>query len=95
MLYKNNLVKGLVNVDWDFEDGLCFKLSKNFFLLEDDAFVICTYIAPYNSTRSDIFTGPDAFDILEDKICNLKMLGNVFILGDLNSRTGTRNDVNI
>ena len=28
---KNNIIKGIDNINWDFEDGLCFKLNKNFF----------------------------------------------------------------
>ena len=46
---------------------------------DSSGLVICSHIVPCNSTRTDIHTEPDAFDILEDKVRQFKkMLGSVF-----------------
>ena len=83
---KNNLAQGVANHDWEFEDGVCLKLDKRFFRFERDIFVLCPYIKPKASTRVDILTGPDEFDILEEKSSELKNWGDIALLGDLNSR---------
>ena len=39
---------------------------------DSSGLVICSHIVPCNSTRTDIHTEPDAFDILEDKVRQFK-----------------------
>ena len=91
--YKKSLSSGITLHDWDFEDGICLKLDKVFFTLENDVFVLSPYIRPQSSSRQDAETGPSHFDILEDKICELKQKGNIVVLGDLNARSGDLDDI--
>jgi len=89
---KSNFKKGIIAMDWDFEDGLVMRLDKQCFGFNENVFLILPYVKPNTSSRSTIDTGIDAFDIITNKIAELTSLGNIIIMGDLNARTGKLND---
>ncbi len=90
---KKEIEKGIKCLNWDeFEDGLVIKLDKNLFGLEEDIFLVCVYIKPQRSSRNDINTDIESFEKVTDKIAELSSLGQVILMGDLNSRTSSFTD---
>lgn len=71
-------------IPWDFEDGLCFKISKSVFHSENYVFIISVYIKSQNSTRYTTETG---IDELSNKISQLKRKGAIVVTYDLNTRS--------
>ena len=63
---KSSLVGGVENVSFDFEDGLCLKLKKEFFGWESDLFIVHVYFKGDNSPRNDLNDGLSPFDRLFD-----------------------------
>ena len=93
---KKEIRKGISVIDWEiFEDGVILKLDKSFFGFEQDMFLLCIYILPENSSRNSIITDVDSYEKLIDKISELSSLGEIVIMGDLNSRTSNLLDFNI
>ena len=90
--FKKNIWKGITCCTWSYEDGLLFKLDKIFFGFENDIYLICPYMRPSTSTRNVLETGNDSYEILTDKIAELSNLGDIIMMGDLNSRTGDLQD---
>ena len=84
IIVKKHLRKGVKFIDD--EDNFClwFKLEKTFFNLNADIFVSAIYIPPRNCVYSDV----KYFDILEDKIAKYSNLGEIILMGDMNSRVG-------
>ena len=79
-------------VDWDFEDGMCFKLDKNFFKMTEDIFLLCVYMRSNASTREDVSDGLNCYDVLCDQIASVSEHGGVIVVGDFNARSGVRNE---
>ena len=90
--YRKNLSSGVKEINWDFEDGVIFKLCKDFFNLQNDIYVLIPYMRPVNSSRCNVDTGIDIFDILSNKLAELTDLGDIILMGDFNARTGTLPD---
>ena len=84
----SSIVTGVTEVDWDWEDGICLNLDHEYFNFQNDIYLLCTYIKPKNSSRMDADTGLAHFDKLEVKISELKPVGDIIVMGDLNARTG-------
>ena len=80
----------LVNVN---QNGIIwFKLKKEFLLTENDAYFCSLYIPPESSTlyknvKSSLFEF-DFFQHLSNEIRHYSSLGDVYIQGDTNCRTG-------
>ena len=68
---------------------LWFKLDKNFFQTENDIFLCGAYIPPKNTTKN-ILAKTDYFGNFEKAILKYKEKGNILVLGDLNTRTGSQ-----
>ena len=83
--FKNEIWKGISKCEWDFEDGLLFKLCKTFFNLEHDLYLVAIYVKPASSSRDDL----NGFDFLTDKLSEVYDYGEIVVMGDLNARTGT------
>ena len=79
----------MVKNDIDFIIWL--KLDKTFFQLDADIYLSFIYIAPENSPVHELYN-VDAFDKLETDIDYFQDYGNVYVFGDLNSRTGHKHD---
>ena len=59
--------------------------------MNNDRFVAVTYIPPENSPVHAIYNF-DIFHKLETEINHFSMLGEVYLIGDLNCRTGQKCD---
>ena len=90
---KNNLLQFFTFVDWPNEDGLLFKIDKLFTSIDRDIFIIFTYLRPSDSSRNDLLNDKDSFDLLVDKVQELRVDNEIIIIGDLNSRTSTLSDI--
>ena len=84
--------KGVENVEWNFEDGLIFKLNKDFFGWADNIFTVFTYMKPAKSQRNVLDAGTDEYERLYDKIAELSEEGEIILMGDMNARCATLND---
>ena len=89
--FKNHVKDGISEILWNFEDGIIMKLDKTFFCLEDHVFFICPYLSPSNSTRNAANSDIEVFDMLSEKISELRFEGDVCLIGDLNSRIANFN----
>ena len=67
------------------------KIGKKAFNLTKDLYVGFNYILPGNSTHLHALA-KDPIEDLDRTICSLKAKGNVLVMGDLNGRTGLRDD---
>ena len=90
--FKNNIIDGISEVDFDFEDGLSLKMCKEFFGWENDLYLIFTYMRPCDSSRDDIDIDIDKFELLERQIARLSVLGDVMCMGDYNARVAQRSE---
>ncbi len=87
-LYKNNISKGLTKITSRHRDFLWTKFDRNFFNMKSDLYIVNAYIPPENSpVHHD--TNYNIMELLFEEICTYSKLGNVGIVGDLNSRTGS------
>ena len=57
--FKNNIFGGVSQCDWDFEDGLVFKLCKFFFGFIDDVYILFPYMRSASSSKNVIDAGID------------------------------------
>ena len=83
---KDNLIKGITNLNWEFEDGLSFKFDNDFFGWEKPLYLFFTYFKPKNSTRSDLDNEDDCYNNLLNHISTVVEDGTILVTGDLNSR---------
>lgn len=67
------------------------KLDRCFLKLSSDVYLCCTYIAPENSPVHALYDF-DIFQKLEGEIRFYKTKGDVYLLGDTNARTGSKDD---
>ncbi len=87
-LYKNNISKGLTKITSRHRDFLWTKFDRKFFNMKSDLYIVNAYIPPENSpVHHD--TNYNIMELLFEEICTYSKLGNVGIVGDLNSRTGS------
>ena len=79
-------------IKWGFEDGLCFKLDKVFFGLDHDMFLIFVYMRSTSSTRNNLVIDNHCYEILQEKIADLREKGQIIVSGDFNARTSTKDE---
>jgi len=90
-MIKNELCEGIEII----KDNMCTeylvaKLSKSFFKLETDIFLVNVYVKPSNSSLSNNNNdGRDLIRKIKDKVNELKSAGEVILCGDFNSRIGS------
>ncbi|GFS04871.1 RNA-directed DNA polymerase from mobile element jockey, partial [Elysia marginata] len=89
---REEISKGVEELSWKFEDGICLKLCKDFFGWEEDLFVLSVYMRPVNSTRADLDVDVSCYDHLVEQMAVVSDRGNVIVAGDLNARTGERQE---
>ena len=90
--FKENLDKGVEELDWDNEDGMCFKLDRNVFGMKEDLFILTVYMRSSTSTRECVNEDIDCYEKLEEQIACVSDLGAVLIMGDMNARTGEKTE---
>ena len=91
---QKGISEGITEVEWDFEDGLIFKFCKSFFNFSIDLHLIFPYMRPVDSPRNLLESGADIFELLTNKIAELRDESEILIMGDMNSRLGTISDLN-
>ena len=74
------------------EYSIWLKLCKSSFQLENDIFIAFSYLPPENSAFSRI-NDTDILDFLEKDITNFSIHGDIIIMGDLNARTSSVNEI--
>ena len=74
---------------------MCIKFDSNFFGLENDMFLIFVYMRQTYSTRGDINDSTDCYDLLFDQLAKLSEKGGVIVAGDMNARTGEREECEV
>ena len=84
---RDSIRKGVKLMKNDIDSIIWFKLDKNFFQTKSDRFIATVYIPPENSPVHNIYN-VDFFQKLENEISFFSRKGDVYLCGDLNSRTG-------
>jgi hypothetical protein len=94
LYYKSNL-KDKISVVESHQCGIIWtKTCKTLFYFNNDVFICSTYIPPYTSNvirHNDV----NIFDSIELGIEKYRLLGKIFINGDLNSKTANERDFTI
>ncbi len=88
---KRNILKGVEKIKSKNDDAMWIKLKKSFFNLEYDIYVCCCYLPPANSKILSK-NNCDVHEILQREIMNYQHLGEMMIIGDLNCRTGGKQE---
>jgi len=97
-LIRNYLSKYIRRIDTNEENIIVVKLSHSLFNTEKDVFVICTYVAPYQSPLYLLSDFDSGIAALEQCMLNVtEQFGDVpFLLcGDMNARTANQQPHNI
>ena len=91
---RKNISSGVSLKQWDWEDGMCLLLDKAFFGLQEDTFVLNVYMRGSNSTRQDLDNGLDCWEILFEKISEIRgKESSIIIAGDMNAHTGEQQEI--
>ena len=93
LLVKNNLMNYFDFVQWSYEDG--FILQSKYPCTANGKLLCCmfVYLKPSNSSRNKLVTELEDFDVLSEKLCELRANAELLVLGDLNARTSTLADI--
>ena len=73
------------------DDCLWLLLNKNMYNTNKDLYICCCYLPPSNS-QNVLARNIDVMDTLHQEILLHESKGNVILIGDLNSRTGNRQE---
>ena len=91
--YKNNISSGIEKIASKLNDSIWLKLDRLYFGLDKDLYICVLYIPPVSSTYfNPAISELDHFDVLSNEIECYAALGDIAIVGDLNSRVGPRLD---
>ena len=90
VFFRKCIVKGISEVPWDFEDGMCFKLDKCYFGWKEDMYLLCVYMRPEYSSRADLDVDNDIYELVEQQIAKVSELGDVMCMGDFNARVAEK-----
>ena len=90
--FSEKVCKGISSEPCDLEDGLCFKFDKSFFGWEKDVFLLFVYMRPISSSRNDMDTNVDCYELLFDELARVSDRGGVIVAGDMNARVGEREE---
>ena len=88
---KDEIRKGIKLIKNDIDSIIWIKLDKQFFCTQNDRFIAAAYIPPENSPIHDIYN-VDLFQQLEADINQYSQFAEIYVIGDLNSRVGRKND---
>ena len=89
--FKKGVAEGVQELKWDeYEDGMIFKLDKDYFSWENDVFLLFVYMRSVDSSRENINVGLNCYDIVTEKLASVSDLGDIVIAGDMNARSGTK-----
>ena len=89
--FRHEIIGGVEEIKWDFEDGLVFKLKGSFFGWENDSFfLICICMRSNQSTRENINDGINCYDELLEKLSIVPENDDIIVVGDFNARISDR-----
>ena len=86
VLIKEEIRKGITYMPSTNSEYLWLKLSKEYFCLPSDIFMLAAYICPANSSFSG--KAGNLFSLIESDIAKFSKNGKCIIYGDFNGRTG-------
>ena len=89
IFFKQGLKNGLKKICSKNPDTMWVKLDKTFFGLNNNLYIVATYIPPSDSI---IHKTHDIFNTLNNEIAIYSQLGDVMIIGDLNSRISNKTE---
>ena len=90
---RKNIAKGVTKIENSSTEAIWMKLDKLYFGLYKDLYLCAQYIAPRNSPQYIISDdGHDRHDKLSNEIDIFSTMGDVAIIGDLNSRVGKQQE---
>ena len=95
MYFKEELDIGIEHIGWDFEDGLLFKLKKDFFGWEKDLYLMGVYMRSTQSTREDLNDNLNCYDKVLEKLAEIPEDSMIVAMGDWNARIGEREECSI
>ena len=87
----NSILNGVSKIPTQGSECVILKLSKDFFKINKDTYLLFVYCSPANSSFC-IRTGLEPFSDLEHKLGNLDPQCERIVLGDLNARTALKLD---
>lgn len=88
IFFKNEYLGGIELVNYhSIADTIICKLKKSFFKVNQDIYIINTYIKPSNSSiKTNNINGRDILKQIEDLTNELQSKGDIILCGDFNSR---------
>ena len=93
IMIRNSISRGVKRVHQPTDDVIACKLDKNFFGLNNDLYLVNSYIKPaYTSSITSNTCGLEILSALDDFITNLLNKGDVIMCGDFNARIGKECD---
>lgn len=88
-LVKSKLTKGTSKISSKCNDFIWTKLDKNMLNTNNDLFICNCYIPPQNKQVGSVMKNKNTpFDILQSEIQHYGAIGDLILVGDMNSRTG-------
>ena len=91
--FRNEIISGVEEIKWNFEDGLSFKLKASFFGWKEDSYLFCIYMRSNQSTRENINEGLNCYDELLEKLTIVPENADVFVVGDFNARVSDKLEI--
>ena len=89
IMISNCLARGVSKVQSQLEDVVACKLEKTFFDLEEDLFLVNSYIKPaQTSIKTSGLSGLEILAELDQLLNNLHGKGDIIMCGDFNARIG-------
>ncbi len=86
------IIKG-IKCESKYEGVVWVTLKSDYFKLNGDVYIGCLYFPPEDSTYTpDMSQGRDYFQILHEEYARYMHLGDIYLCGDINARTGIRPD---
>ena len=90
--FREDIAKGVHEEEWDNEDAMCFRLDRQVFGWSEDMFLLCVYMRPSTSTREGMNLDMNCYDLLEEQLAKVSERGGVIVMGDMNGRTGEKQE---
>ena len=73
--FKEDVVKGVQEIRWNYDDGICLKFDKFVFGWERDIYLLCVYMGSNTSTREGVNIDMNCYDMLEEQLSVMSKKG--------------------
>jgi hypothetical protein len=91
LFIRQTIKEGIEELNPGDSETIWVKIKKEFFKMKEDIFIGFVYIVPKQMSHADPRI-EDRFQIIEREVQNYQSKGKVLIMGDLNARTGCKED---